>query len=156
MPITTRTYVRASILYLCLGALLGLLLYVQRWLPLDPRIVLFKSSHVQFLVVGWLMQIIMGVGWWLFPPLAFGNRPGSPRPLRSGQQQRGSETLFWATFGLLNTGILLWAICDPLYNWTQIPLYGALAGISGFFLTAAAICFVVNVWARIRELGGSK
>ncbi len=153
MPITTRTYVRASILYLCLGALLGLVLYLQRWLGWDPRIVLFKSSHVQFTLLGWLTQIIMGVGWWLFPPLPSGPRPGADHAIRKGQQQRGSEPLFWVTFGLLNAGILLGAVGDPLFNWTQAPIYRTLAGLASLFLLAAAVCFVVNVWGRIRELG---
>ncbi len=153
MPITTRTFIRASIVYLCLGALLGLTLYLQRWLVWDPRIILFKASHVQFTLVGWLTQIIMGVGWWLFPPLPSGPRPGAHHPIRKGQQQRGSEPLFWVTFGFLNAGILLGAIGDPLFNWTQAPIYRTLAGLASLFLLAAAVCFVANVWGRIRELG---
>ena len=61
MPKTSRTFVQASIVYLCLGAILGALLFINRWLPLEPRIAALKSSHVQLLVVGWLTQLILGV-----------------------------------------------------------------------------------------------
>ena len=150
MPLTSRVLVKASILYLGLGAILGALLLVHRWLPLDPKIVLLRASHVQVLLTGWLTQLIMGVAWWLFPPLP--RQPDAERPVRQGQIQRGSEPLFWATFICLNAGILLRAVFDPLYGWTQVRLYQALSGLSGLLLLAAAVLFVANIWGRTREL----
>jgi hypothetical protein len=153
MPGTSRAFIKASILYLILGVVLGALLLINRWLLLNPTIAALRTSHVQALIVGWLTQLIMGVGWWLFPPLAIGLRPNALLPVRSGQAQRGSDALFWATFVCLNLGILLAAICEPAYRWTNFEVLGALAGISGVFLLAAAIAFVANTWGRIRELG---
>ena len=98
MPITSRSFVKASIVYLCLGAVLGALLLVNRWVPLGSAIPLLRTSHIQMLVVGWLTQLILGVAWWLFPPLKIGLGKDSPLPIRRGQSQRGSEPLFWATF----------------------------------------------------------
>jgi hypothetical protein len=153
MPLTSRTFVRASIAYLCLGAVLGALLLANRWLPLDPRVAALKASHVQFLVVGWLTQLIMGIAWWLFPPLTIGLQSHAPRPVRRGQRQRGSEPLFWATFVFLNAGILLSAVFEPLYGWTQLGAFGFLASVAGIFFAAAAMAFVLNMWGRVRELG---
>jgi hypothetical protein len=153
MPATSRAAVKASVVYLCLGAMLGALLLVNRWVPLDPKIASLKSSHAQMLVAGWLTQLIIGVGWWLFPPLATGLRSGETRPVRRGQDQRGSEPLFWATVACLNIGILLRAVFEPLYSWTASDVYGFLASISGIFLLLAALGFVVNVWGRVRALG---
>ena len=113
-------------------------------------------SHTQFLILGWLTQLILGVAWWLFPPLSIGLRPGEPKPARRGQAQRGSEPLFWATFVCLNAGILLRALFEPLYALTQVSVYGLLTGISGLFLFVAAAAFVVNMWGRVRQLGRSK
>jgi hypothetical protein len=156
MPTTSRTFVKASILYLIVGAILGALLFVNRWVPLEPRIATLKVSHVQFLVVGWLTQLIFGVAWWLFPPLSIGLRPGEPKPVRRGQAQRGNEPLFWATFVLLNAGILLRALFGPIYALTQDGVYGLLTGISGLLLLAATVAFVANMWGRVRELGRRK
>jgi hypothetical protein len=153
MPATSRAFVKASLIYLCLGALLGALLLINRWVFLGAGVASLRASHIQFLIVGWLTQLIMGVAWWLFPPLAIGLRPGSPKPARRGQAQRGSEPLFWTTFLSLNAGILLRAIPAPLYSWTQIDLFNLLTGVSGLFLLVAAITFVANLWGRIRELG---
>jgi hypothetical protein len=156
MPTTSRAFVKVSILCLVLGALLGALLLVNRWLPLDPRLATLKGSHVQLLIVGWLTQLILGVAWWLFPPLALHPRSGGTRPARRGQAQRGSEPLFWATFLCLNAGVLLRVVFEPLQAWTQVGFFGFLVGISGLFLLAAAVAFVANMWGRVRELGRRK
>jgi hypothetical protein len=153
MPPTSRAFVKASILYLCLGAILGALLFVNRWFPLGQWVSALRVSHVQLLIVGWLSQLILGVAWWLFPPLKLSPRGDGSRPLRRGQAQRGNEPLFWVTFVSLNVGVLLRSIFEPLQIWTRTPQFAALAGISGLFLFAAAIGFVVNMWNRVRALG---
>ncbi len=153
MPATSRAFVKASVVYLCLGAVLGALLLINRWLPFEPRIVTLKVSHVQVLVIGWLTQLILGVAWWLFPPLKAGLRRDAPRPVRSGQRQRGSELLFWATFVCLNGGVLFRAVLEPLHSWTRLGWLGTLANVSDLFLLVAAIAFVANMWGRVRALG---
>jgi hypothetical protein len=152
MPTTSRTFVKASIIYLSMGALLGALLFINRWMPLAAGVPVLKSSHIVMLVAGWLTQLIMGVGWWLFPPLDVGIRSDAPKPMRRGQAQRGSEPLFWATFVCLNAGILLRALFDPLYTWTQIDAFAILSAMSGPLLLIAACAFVVNMWRRVRAL----
>jgi hypothetical protein len=153
MPTTSRVYVKASLLYLAVGAVLGALLLINRWTPLGIWVLSLKVSHVQFLVVGWLTQLILGVAWWLFPPLKIGLRPDEPRPVRRGQAQRGSEPLFWVTFAALNLGILLRGIFEPVYVWTSVEAFQAFAGVSGLFLLIGAVTFVLNMWARVRALG---
>jgi hypothetical protein len=156
MPITSRVSVKASIIYLALGAALGAILLIDRWIPLGSAVYVLRVSHIQFLVVGWLTQLIIGVAWWLFPPLAIGLRDDSPLPVRRGQSQRGSEALFWTALVCLNAGILLRALFEPLHSWTTISLFSVLAGLSGLFLLVAGVLFVVNLWGRVRELGKTK
>jgi hypothetical protein len=156
VPTTARAFVKASILYLGLGALLGALFFLNRWLPLGPALAALRVSHVQFLVIGWLTQLILGVAWWLFPPLEMGLRGDGAGPVRRGQSQRGSEGLFWITFATLNLGVLLRAVFEPLHTWTGVEAFLALAGLSGIFLLAAALAFVLNMWRRVRALGREK
>jgi hypothetical protein len=148
--------VKASIGYLCLGAILGSVLLINRWLPLDARLSVIKSSHAQLLIVGWLTQLIMGVAWWLFPPMIAGLRSDAPLPVRRGQQQRGSELLFWVAFFCLNAGILLAVVFEPLFSLTQNQTFGLVQATSGPLLVIAAIAFVANMWQRVRELGRAK
>jgi hypothetical protein len=156
VPITSRFFVKASVLYFCLGAILGALMYVNRSIPLGSWVGYVRVIHVQVLIVGWLTQLILGVAWWLFPPLKIGLRAEAPLPVRRGQTQRGSEPLFWVTFACLNAGILLSALFDPLYTWTKIGFFRFLVGLSGLLLLLAAIAFVLNMWGRVRELGRGK
>ena len=155
MPITSRSFVRASVVYLCLGAVIGALLLINRTVQ-EPAIAVLRASHVHMLIVGWLTQFIVGVAWWLFPPLKIGLRPDVPRPVRRGQAQRGSESLFWVTFISLNVGIMVRAIFAPLYAWTQIGIFDPLSNSSDLFLLVAALTFILNIWNRVRALGGRK
>ena len=84
MPLPSRASVKVSIVYLALGAVLGAILLINRWLPLGTAVVALRASHSQFLVVGWLTQFIIGVAWWLFPPLAIGLRDGASPPVWRG------------------------------------------------------------------------
>ncbi len=153
MPVTSRVFVKASVVYLCLGALLGALMLINRWIPIDSSLFALRDSHVSMLVVGWLTQLILGVAWWLFPPLKIGLVSGSSRPVRRGQAQRGSEPLFWVTFACLNAGVLLDSLGEPLAVWTGLQAFRSVAGVSELFLLGAAIAFVVNMWRRVRALG---
>jgi hypothetical protein len=153
MPTTSRIFVKASVVYLSIGAILGAILLINRWLPWGPQIALLKSSHVVMLISGWLTQFIIGVAWWLFPPLDIRLQADAGRPVRHGQAQRGSEPLLWATFVLLNAGVVMRAIGEPLSSLTQASFFGVLANISGPVLLAAALAFVLNTWHRVRELG---
>ncbi len=152
MPPTTRVSVKAAFVYFCLGSALGALLLVNRWVTLWPGLAALRSSHIVFVVDGWVTQLILGVGWWLLPPLQIGLKPDDANWRRHGQTQRGSEPLFWAIIGLLNAGILLKAIGEPLFEWTGVGVFEVLAGVSPFLLLAAAIGFVAIMWGRVREL----
>lgn len=153
MPATSRVFVKASVIYLCLGALLGALMFVNRWLTIDPRLWALRDSHITMLVVGWLTQLIVGVAWWLFPPRKIGLVPGRPRPVRRGQAQRGSEPLFWATFVFLNAGVLLTSAGEPLAAWTGAQVFHSVADASDLLFLAAAVTFVANMWQRVRAVG---
>jgi hypothetical protein len=153
MPITSRVFVKASLVYLGLGAVLGALLLINRWIPLGEAVASLRVVHVEFLVMGWVTQFIVGVAWWLFPPLAVSPGQAAAEPGRRGQAQRGSEPLFWATFAFLNAGILLHAVVGPLHNQAENAVLGFLVSLSGLFVLFAALTFVLNMWRRVRALG---
>lgn len=153
MPKTTRVCVKMSLVYLCLGSLLGALLLVlaAAGVPRGAAVSALKASHVSLLLVGWLTQLIFGVAWWLFPALKIRLQPHSLDEHRRGQMQRGSEALFWATFACLNAGVVLQAVLAPLRVAVKS---GPLDVLADGLLVAAAVTFVANgMWVRVRELG---
>lgn len=134
MPTLTRWFIKAGLLYFAAALLLALLMQAagseQSWLRAAG------PTYLHILVVGWLTQLIFGVAFWLFP------RYSAARP-------RGSETLGWASFILLNGGLLLRVVGEP---WL------AIGGTTGSLLVASAIAqllggwaFVANTWPRIKE-----
>ncbi len=87
--------------------------------------------HMEFLLVGWLIQLAMGVAFWVIP--RFSNGPS-----------RGPVGLVWFSFALLNAGILITAL---QFWFPVVVLIGRIAEVG------AGILFVVGSWRRIKSHG---
>jgi hypothetical protein len=93
-------------------------------------------TYLHLLVLGWLTQLIFGVALWLFPR----HSPGRPR---------GNERLGWASFFLLNIGLVLRAIAEPSHALGH--RVGALLIVAAVAQLLAGWAFVLNTWPRVRE-----
>jgi hypothetical protein len=135
VPPLTRWLVKAALLYLIAALVLG----VAMQLPMAgryPLLAVLWPTYLHVLVVGWLTQLIFGVAYWLFP------RYSAERP-------RGSERLGWATFVLLNAGLLLRIVGEP---WRALGRGGyAVLLVSAVTQLLAVWCFVLNTWPRVKE-----
>lgn len=137
MPPLTRWFVKTSFIYLILALIAGLLLILQSTFTWNFPGGLFPI-YIHLFVLGWLTQLIFGVVYWMFPKL-------------SNEKPRGNESLGWWTYGLLNFGLLLRVIAEPIQS-TQPNTF------SGWTLVAAAVlqflaglAFVINSWGRVKE-----
>src|SRR5574338_500029 len=100
MPPLTRWFVKTSFVYLILALVTGLLLMMQstfKWIMPSG----FFPIYVHLFVLGWLTQLIFGVVYWMFPKY-------------SNEKPRGSEALGWWTYALLNIGLLVRTIAEPI------------------------------------------
>ncbi len=136
MPTLTRWFVKTSFIYLALALIAGLLLAVQSTLELPVPDELF-SVYIHLLVFGWLTQLVFGVVFWMFPKY-------------SAERPRGSEMLGWWTYALLNVGLVLRAIVEPIQAEAPNPLAGWTLVVSAALQLASGLTFVVNSWKRIR------
>ena len=94
MPLLSRWLIKSGLAALALGLCLELLLARPGGLwPNLPDAALHLGA-VHLLTVGWLLQVMVGVAFWMFP-----RHPTSP--------PRGSTRLGWWAFGLLNGGLVL-------------------------------------------------
>ncbi len=69
------------------------------------------------LLVGWLTQLIFGVAHWMFPTA----------PTSGKTYLRGNETLIWIVWVLLNAGLLVRVVAEPLQaahpaSWAGLTL----------------------------------
>ncbi len=133
MPRLAAWFVRTSMLYLLAGFTLGALMLAQDGIPFYPSILMALPVHMEFLLVGWLVQLAMGVAFWIFPRFGM----GMPR-------SRGNEALIWTSFWMLNAGLCLFV----LELWVPaMLLVGRVAE------AAAVIVYAVGTWRRIKPHG---
>src|SRR5690606_14282476 len=138
MPRLTRYFIRAALVYLVLGLLVGVLLVAGSVIPVPPQVATLFPVYLHLLVVGWITQLIAGVAYWMFPKY-------------SKESPRGNERLSWGVFILLNVGLVLRIIAEPLVS-------GQPGGVMGWLLAVSAVCqllagwgFVFNIWTRVKE-----
>lgn len=138
MPTLSRWYIKLGMVYFALGLMMGALILAQPVMGWSPKLQVLRPVYLHFLFIGWVTQLIMGVGYWMFPKL-------------SKEQPRGNEWLGWTVLVLLNSGLVLRAIGEPAM--TIAPQAGL-----GWTLAAASMClllagwgFILNSWGRIKE-----
>ncbi len=137
MPTLTRWFIKTSFVYLALALVTGLLLAFQSALGPTALGGLFPV-YIHLLVFGWVTQLIFGVVFWMFP-------------VYSKENPRGNETLAWWTYALLNLGLLLRAIAEPIQSTQPNPITGWALVASAIIQFGAGLTFVVNTWGRVKE-----
>jgi hypothetical protein len=130
MPRLTRWYVRAALMYLLLGFSLGALLLANKGLPLHPALWAWLPAHIEFLLMGWVVQMALGIAFWIAP--RFWKPP-----------RRGNITGVYLGFGLLNSGIWL------VVAGTALALSGWVLVLGRLFELLAAAAVASSLWPRI-------
>lgn len=138
MPTLTRWFIRSALIYLMAALLLAFILALNPLLALPTFVNFMTPAYFHLFMVGWVSQMIFGVVYWMFPII-------------SRQRPRGSERLGWATYILLNLGLLLRILGEPLNGLRPNSDWGWSLVISAILQWLAAVLFVVNSWPRIKE-----
>lgn len=74
-------------------------------------------------------------------------------PQYSADRPRGSERLGWATYWLLNAGLILRAPGEPMLSMRPGPWASWAVAASAVLQLAAGGAFVANTWPRVKPLG---
>ncbi|MCO5243591.1 MAG: cbb3-type cytochrome c oxidase subunit I [Anaerolineae bacterium] len=115
MPRLSTWFIKASLIYLATGFTLGALMLANKGLRLDPAFWRLLPVHIELLLTGWIVQLAMGVAFWILPRF---------------QSSRGDVRPAWAAFALLNGGLLLVAAGTLLGAPGWIALAGRLAEVA--------------------------
>ncbi len=142
MPRITRVFIKTALVYFVAALLIGVLLAVRAFVPALDVLSGLWPVYWHLFMVGWVTQLIAGVAYWMFPKF-------------SRAQPRGSDTLAWATYALLNAGLLLRALGEP---WLAAPppglspeLLRVSVAASALLQWAGGMAFVANTWLRVKE-----
>jgi hypothetical protein len=132
-----RVFIKTALAYLAVSFVIGALTLVNQSLALDPRLGTLTPIFYHLLMVGWTTQLICGVALWMFPPL-------------SREHPRGNQRLGWATYVLLNAGLLVRAVAEPLHTVRASAPTGWALVLSGMVQAAGVWVFVLAIWPRVK------
>ena len=131
MPRLSIWMVRTALSYLLLGFTFGALLLAHKGIGLHPMLWRLLPLHIEFLLIGWTLQLAMGVAYWILPRFL---------------SKRGREGLAWVAYLLLNSGL-----CCIVLS-VVIPTWGGVAAVGRGLEALAAIAFALHAWPRIKPM----
>ena len=131
MPRLSLWSIRTAMLYLGLGFLCGSLMLFEKGAPVAPSLLRLLPMHIEFVLIGWTMQLAMGVAFWILPRFSHG-------------PSYGNMAFGWLAYGLLNVGVL----CAGVGQWLSAPAMIPFIGRAAELL--AAISFALHAWPRVR------
>lgn len=135
MPTLSVTFIRLSLVYLLAGFAIGAGLLAQKGIQWPEFIWTLLPLHIEIMLFGWVVQLTMGVAYWMLPRL-------------DQKKERGNEHVALVAFLTLNAGLLVSGLGQAFSLNDGVILAGRLAELG------AAILFILHAWPRIRPFGG--
>jgi len=135
LPPLARWFIRASLAYLLAGFTLGATILALKATGQHGMAIRGLVPHVELLLIGWMVQLTMGVAFWILP--------------RLGGGVRGGAAPAWLAFVLLNVGVLLVVFASVETLASAQTMSGARI-VGRAAEAAAALAFAVHAWRRIR------
>jgi len=130
MPPLTRWFVKLSLIYFVVALASGVWQAAGGPLWLTP-------ITIHLLVVGWVTGMIFGVAYWMFPKY-------------STNEPRGVDGLAIASFALLNLGLVLRVVAEPVQMTHPSAVAGAMLVLAAILQWLGAVAFVLNTWPRVK------
>ena len=136
MPTLTRWFLKTALMCLLAALLLAALLSARTVWSLPAVFGGAGPVYFHLFMVGWVTEMIFGIVYWLFPRF-------------NKEQPRGRPWLGWTVYVLLNLGLLLRVVGEPLNSLRPGDVWGWLLTLSALLQWLAALGFVANTWPRI-------
>lgn len=137
MPPLIRWYLKAALLYLVAALAMGSAIAGNSVFGITGYARLLMPVYLHLFIVGWITQLIFGVALWMFPK-------------QSIERPRGNETVNWLILILLNVGLLLRAVAEPVSSISPVVFWGWLLAFSSLLQWAAGIAFAYQAWQRVK------
>ncbi|GIK56456.1 MAG: hypothetical protein HND44_24345 [Chloroflexi bacterium] len=136
MPRLSLWIIRAALVYLLLGITIGSLLLAHKGIPFYPLLWGWLPAHIELLLMGWIVQLTLGVAFWILP--RYWQRPRRP-----------SEQYARIAFVLLNVGIWLVVAGTTFRAGVWVLFVGRLVEMG------AVLFFAAHAWGRVVSREGA-
>lgn len=133
MPLISRTFIKAGMVFLALSLLTGVLMEFDA-VSFPGLMPLFWHM----LMVGWITQIMFGVSIWMFPG-------------RNREEGFKAQKWGWLTFIFLNLGLLLRMVSEPVVVTSTFELWKFLLVLSALLQFSAGLTYLIEMWPRIQS-----
>jgi hypothetical protein len=131
VPPLTVWALRIALSYLGTGFTIGALMLGALGVTTWSKVLQLRPLHIEFLLIGWMVQLAFGVAFWVLPR-------------RSGLG-RGNERLAWGSLLLLNLGVFSVGVGGVLHASRGLLIAGRSAEL------LAALAFAAHAWQRVRR-----
>jgi hypothetical protein len=132
MPTLSRYFVRSALIYLGIGFTLGAFILSAKAGFVDARLWAWLPMHMVILIDGWLIQLTMGVGYWILP--------------RIQGSDRGRSFWAWASFALFQLGLALTLLT---LSTLWFPAIQSLFAPAVILQTVGVVFFAIHAYPRI-------
>lgn len=134
MPRLAVVMVRTSLICMGIGFLFGSLILHHKGIPIYPWTWSLLTPHIEFMIFGWTLQLVMGTGFWILP--RFPNIARYP-------DRYGNTGRVWIVYVLYNLGIVMSA-------WAGFTVNLLWQAMGRGAMLAAVILYISVMWPRIR------
>ena len=133
MPTLCRYFIRSALLYMGIGFTFGGLILSAKGGYVDVRVWGWLPMHEVLLLDGWLIQLTLGVAYWILPRIQLSDR--------------GRPYWAWASFILLQLGLFI-TLLTALNQW--LPVLQSLFAPAVILQGVGVLLFAIHAWPRIR------
>ncbi|MDX1640022.1 MAG: hypothetical protein R3281_18835 [Balneolaceae bacterium] len=130
MPTVSRTFIKSGLIWFFFALTCSLTLEMD-WLNAP----VLRPLYWHMLMVGWITQIIFGVSLWMFPG-------------RSRSDAFREHLKEWMTFGLLNSGLVLRVLSEPMAG-RDLLFWDTILVLSAVLQWGAAVTYLMELWPRV-------
>ncbi|MEK6590772.1 MAG: cbb3-type cytochrome c oxidase subunit I [Nitrospinota bacterium] len=135
-----RRYVKTSLFFFLTGLMVGMWILIDQFIGERGTPAILISVHTHLILFGFVIMLIMGIAYWMFP-----------RPAR--EDTRYSPSLAEINYWLITIGTSVRTAGELGLSFTY-SLTSWLVLIGGASLQIlAGIIFAWNIWSRIRAVG---
>ncbi|MBX3084459.1 MAG: hypothetical protein KF716_22670 [Anaerolineae bacterium] len=133
MPTLSRYFIRSALIFLGIGFTFGGLILSAKGGYVDPRVWNWLPMHIVLLIDGWLIQLTLGVAYWILPRIQL--------------SERGRGVWAWTGFAAMQIGLAM-TLITALTMW--LPDVQVLFAPAVILQAIGVLLFAVHAWPRIR------